>query len=171
MSHQKGFSVVEIIITILFVGLLSFIGWKLYDAQQQKDQDAQQSTTNQDEYLHVKELGLKIKLTDDIKDLSYIASTGEIPGAKLSSVSLAAKDERCGTDFGPLGAIGKTKNALDQNGSAWVVDNKRVFKIGEYFIFWTAPQSVCSLNADTEAYAQRQRTALLNALPTIELDQ
>jgi prepilin-type N-terminal cleavage/methylation domain-containing protein len=48
-SNQKGFSVVEILIVIVVVGLLGAVGWLLYDRQQSKSSNAsnQQDSTSQ----------------------------------------------------------------------------------------------------------------------------
>jgi prepilin-type N-terminal cleavage/methylation domain-containing protein len=42
--NQKGFSVVEILVVIVIVGLLGAVGWLVYDRQQNKKSDSQTNT-------------------------------------------------------------------------------------------------------------------------------
>jgi prepilin-type N-terminal cleavage/methylation domain-containing protein len=42
-SHQRGFSVVEIIIVVVVLGLIGFIGWRLYDSTKNKSTDMTQT--------------------------------------------------------------------------------------------------------------------------------
>jgi prepilin-type N-terminal cleavage/methylation domain-containing protein len=89
--NQKGFSVVEILIVIVVIGLLGAVGWLVYDRQSSKTSEkpstqtsAQQNTETkkqetpkeaakvpEQQYLEVKEWGVKLPLTDEISDLSY----------------------------------------------------------------------------------------------------
>lgn len=83
-ANQKGFSVVEILIVIVIVGLLGAVGWLAYDRQKSKTDDkATNFQTNQQEqkqetkpnpnegYLVVKEWGLRFKAPSDITDVRY----------------------------------------------------------------------------------------------------
>lgn len=47
-NNQKGFSVVEILIVVVIVGLVGTVGWLVYDRQKNKNND-QQATTNSSE--------------------------------------------------------------------------------------------------------------------------
>jgi prepilin-type N-terminal cleavage/methylation domain-containing protein len=88
-SNQKGFSVVEILIVIVVVGLLSAVGWLVYDRQKNKVDDkpvTHTSTTQKEEtpkqetakpdpnagYLVVKEWGLRFKTPSGLTDVKYV---------------------------------------------------------------------------------------------------
>jgi prepilin-type N-terminal cleavage/methylation domain-containing protein len=47
-SNNKGFSVVEILIVVAVVGLIGFVGWKVYDNRQSDNSKQQASTEQQD---------------------------------------------------------------------------------------------------------------------------
>lgn len=44
-TNQNGFSVVEILIVVVFIGLLGAVGWLLYDRQNNKTQSKEATTT------------------------------------------------------------------------------------------------------------------------------
>lgn len=88
-ANQKGFSVVEILIVIVTVGLLVAVGWVAYDRQKSKTDDSQtntqtteqsqetpreqKSTTNNDaqKYMTIKEWGVKLPVDSSVGGLSY----------------------------------------------------------------------------------------------------
>ncbi len=82
-TNQKGFSVVEILIIIVVVGLLGTLGWLVYDSIKSKTSSTQTGTPQKEEapkqeasvpkekFLEVKEWSVKIPLNDQISDLSY----------------------------------------------------------------------------------------------------
>lgn len=88
--NQKGFSVVEILVIIVVVGLLGAVGWLVYDRQKSKnnEQPVTQSSSPQQKieetskqeaktadpnkgYLVVKEWGLRFKLPNNLADINY----------------------------------------------------------------------------------------------------
>ncbi|MEX2014493.1 MAG: prepilin-type N-terminal cleavage/methylation domain-containing protein [Candidatus Saccharimonadales bacterium] len=48
-SNQKGFSVVEILIVIIVIGLLGAVGWLVYDRQKSKTSETQTNTQQKEE--------------------------------------------------------------------------------------------------------------------------
>lgn len=44
MAHNKGFSIVEVVIVIAIVGLLGLVGWRVWDASQTKTADQTDTT-------------------------------------------------------------------------------------------------------------------------------
>ena len=89
-TNQKGFTVVEILLVIVVIGLIGAVGWMTYDRQKSKASDtpgAQTSTQqtqdaaklSEQRYLEIKEWGLKVPLNDTISDLTY-----ETTGAGLN---------------------------------------------------------------------------------------
>lgn len=81
-TYQKGFSLVEILVVIVVVGLIGVVGWRIYDMQ---NNTTPQPTTTQpitqqevkkpslnEEYLIVKEWGLQFRIPDDLTDVRYV---------------------------------------------------------------------------------------------------
>ena len=108
-----------IIVAVLVVAGLGLIGWKLYSlyskpsanttttsnqathqtGNTQTNTTGNTSASDQTAYLDIKELGIKIKLDDSIKDVVYSYSTANnsqhpqyVGGVNLSSQSLINKD-------------------------------------------------------------------------------
>lgn len=103
-ANQKGFSVVELLIIIVVVGLLGAVGWLVYDRQNNKNtsttQSEQSSSTTQankeantNKYLTIKEWGVQFSVPNDIQDLTYenyqSYDGGEV--VRLTSPSLEAE--------------------------------------------------------------------------------
>lgn len=85
-TNQKGFSVVEVLIVVVIVGLIGTVGWFVYDRQKSKNNEqpvTQNSQQNQETikqetkadanegYLVVKEWGLRFKMPSNITDVQY----------------------------------------------------------------------------------------------------
>lgn len=93
-ANQKGFSVVEILVVIVVVGLLGAVGWLVYDRQRDKTEpvvtktetvvtktETQKNSTDnaptkdtsvsEDSYLTIKEWGVRFKLNADAKGSYY----------------------------------------------------------------------------------------------------
>ncbi len=112
-TNQKGFSVVEILIVIVIVGLLGTVGWLVYDRQQSKTSDSQTTTqpteqkqeTSQEEtpptdndtqsYMEIREWGVKLPLDSSLGGLSY-AITGKY--ASIRSHELDKLSGSCTTN-------------------------------------------------------------------------
>lgn len=84
---QPGFNIVEIVLIVIVVGLLATVGWLVYQNNRTKISDAagsgnqsnSQSSQSQKPtvtYLNVKEWGVKLPLSDGIKDAYYAVPTG-----------------------------------------------------------------------------------------------
>jgi Tfp pilus assembly protein PilE len=54
-KNQNGFSAVEILIVVLFVGLISTLGWLIYDRKQNQTETQQEKTSPADETANWKE--------------------------------------------------------------------------------------------------------------------
>lgn len=88
-AHQKGFSVVELLVVVVVVGLLGAVGWLVYDRQKSKTDNNTTTQTSQEEkkqetpkqetvkpdpnagYLVVKEWGLRFKTPSGLTDVRY----------------------------------------------------------------------------------------------------
>jgi hypothetical protein len=187
MNKNAGFGVVGIVLVVAAVIVVGLMGWRVYDANSSKQgastMQANQSSNNQGNnssngnqtdtatYLDVKELGIKVKLSDDIKDATYsvksLSDGSKV--ARFSTAALAAQDAQCNADFGPLGSIEMTTDGTDRTGAPKVVDNVSVFKLGNYYYSYSVPQALCSESVrDTEA---KFRISFADALKTMQLSQ
>jgi prepilin-type N-terminal cleavage/methylation domain-containing protein len=115
--NQKGFSVVEILVVIVVVGLLGAVGWLVHDRQKSKTDNRQASTTvttpaktphaetpnqpqsnqSQVSYLAVKEWGVKIPQTSTGNVISYQISADDKNMANFVSSGQKALGGSCGT--------------------------------------------------------------------------
>ncbi len=128
-------------------------------------------------YLDIKELGIKIQLTDDIKDLVYVydsqflAKYPDPQSVGLSSQALVSLSPACKatTNSGPLGLIGKTKNP-NQGFGTLTVNNETVFKFGDYFVYYKTPQAACLDTTAFQELSSKQRGAFLQAFRTAQPD-
>lgn len=78
--NQNGFGAVEGLLIIVIVGLLGFVGWYVWHSKNQADKNLSNAsnasivstpTSNSQQYLTIKEWGVKAKLSDPIKDATY----------------------------------------------------------------------------------------------------
>lgn len=197
-TRQSGFGVVAIIIAILVVVALGYVGYRVYTANTNKPASTNNTATNnqtgnntQDSntqnngmqdtatYLDIKELGVKIKLSDGVKDAvySYNAPTTQTQtyatfggSAYISTQTLTNKDAACSSERGPLGAIVKITGNTDGLGNTLVADNNTVFKLGDNFYRYEGPQTACSNDSSVNSLASEQIAALKEAFKTIQLD-
>ncbi len=112
-SKQSGFGTIEGLLVVIILLLIGFAGWYIWDKNQHPSiSTVTNSSTNSNtaaSYLEIKELGIKLKLTDNTKDLAYaVNSQGKIV---LSSKSLAAEEPKCAADY--EGSVpGRTVNGV-----------------------------------------------------------
>lgn len=198
-KKQAGFGAVAIIVAVLVIAVLGFVGWRLYSSYSKpsantttsSNQAAHQtgnmqtnatgntSTSDQATYLDIKELGVKIKLDDSIKDVVYsysVANNSQYPqyvgGVNLSSQSLINKDSACKPENGanPLGSINELSTNQDGLGNTLVPNGSTVFKLGNNYYILNTPQSPCSNDSTVEALATQQRAVFAEDFKTVQLD-
>lgn len=174
MRKTAGFGLIGIIITIAAIALLGIITWRIFDTNKTPETNNTSNTSQPSQesddtpYLTVKELGVKFKLSEEIKDATYSVKTLSDGSqvAKFSTASLTTQDAACNAEFGPLGSLEKTTVDTDRFGNKKVVDNVSIFKLGDNYYSYSSPQALCSEKiADTES---TYRSALKEALKTIE---
>lgn len=118
-------------------------------------------------YLEVKELGYKLPLSDDIKDLQYFVSdttTFFSTRALQSSAWKANKTDPtkyCSLGALPLGAISKFNSAAD----AGPTQQKA---LTGFVLGYAPPQSSCSANQETINLQNTQKASLLKAFNNAE---
>ena len=121
-------------------------------------------------YLDIKEMGIKIKLSDDIKDAvySFSGSGPATPAAYISSTSLINKAGYCDqkTTPGPLGTITEKKSL-----GSLTVNNTTVFQVGTNYFVYTSPQAPCTQNSTDQSMEMAQVASFKQALTTLQSDQ
>ena len=184
-TKSTGFGAVEIVIAVAVVLVVGLIGWRFYDASKNKQSASnQQMSSNQSatqtpkdtpadtaKYLDVKELGVKIKLGDQVKDATYAVQAlddGSLV-ARFSAHSLAASDPACDARSGQLGALEKSTIDTDRVGNKLVPDGQTVFKFENYYYTYATPQALCS--EAVRSTVGTATTAFREALKTIQLDK
>ena len=150
--------------------------------------------------VEIKELGIKMNLSEDIKDLIYSPKTvGDKTYVYLSTTSLmnaGAKDTKngfnsCTADLGPLGSFSKVNKAglTDDPNQPWwnrlsgLEDATKIQTVNggivpasakefpNFFILYTSPQATCSDNKSTQELEGKAIRAITDVIPTIELIQ
>lgn len=125
-----------------------------------------------DNYLEVKELGFKLPLNDDIKDLQYFVNdkTAFFSTQSLQSVawsyyinntSTATNSSLCSIGSRPLGVISKFANASDAGPTLQK-------SLNGFVLGYAGPQSVCSNSKAAEDLQTKQRSALESAFNNAE---
>lgn len=187
-NKQSGLrAVVSIVIIVLVIALIGFIGWRVYSQSSKQATDASSSnhtsassTIPQSTYLDIKELGIKIKLDNSIKDAVYSYSPAaesppqhlDIGGVNLSTQSLIDRDQNCNPVSGgnPLGSINELFINQDELGNKLRPNGTTIFKLGNNYYILSTPQSPCSTNSSVNTLAGQQRATFFNDFKTVQLD-
>ena len=113
-------------------------------------------------YLEVKELGYKLPLTDDIKDLQYFVngtttffSTGSLQ-SKAWGANSGTVSDYCSIGISPLGGISKFNSASD----AGPTQQKA---LAGFVLGYAPPQATCSKNQAVIDLQNTQKASLLKA--------
>lgn len=104
-KNQAGFSAVEVVLVLVILGLIGVVGFMVYNSHKTKTTPVANTTTakstpaktttpaSNQQYLTVKEFGIKIPLTSSTSDLGYIYSANGgnngLPYVELGSKTLA----------------------------------------------------------------------------------
>jgi hypothetical protein len=153
-TKQLGFNLPVIIGAILVIVLLGYAGYRVYNANTSKptstntttstqatnttnSSNSQATNTQAATYLDIKELRIKIKLDDRIKDAIYNVGTSS-DGSRFAHVStqtLSGKSNgSCGLDGTPIASI------TELSGTNLTVDNTNTFKVGNDYFVITGPR-------------------------------
>lgn len=181
-----------IIVVILVIGVLGFVGWRVFVAQTGNSSTGNNQTGNTqpstDTYLDIKELGVKIKLSDSIKDAVYAPmkslSTDEAKVFGISSQALIDSNTNnngeCAASQAPLGFIRATTVAPTYVGSdrPLPIDNQRLFKINDTYYDYSDPQGTnsCGLTKSsgttyiTSDLLTSKLHAIAESFKTLQLD-
>ncbi len=182
--------IVAIVAIIAFVGLATFGYYKITNLNKQiKEQQTQitelsntkktledaasaaaasavnataSAIANSNNFVEVKELGFKLPVTDEIKDLQYFVNDKTVFFSSKSLMSSAWAADKgnaakyCAPGVLPFGAITRFANTTE----AGPTQQKN---LGTFILGYAPPQSYCSDNAATTTLQNKQKAALLNA--------
>ena len=123
--------------------------------------------TQTNNYFEIKELGLKFKITDDIKDLTYSAvanMTNSDSSVLFSTKSLeAAGGIYCAASMAPLGVLDK-KTTLEAPGE---INVSYLIESNNLYVSYMGPQATCSNVKSVQDLQTNQIKSLREALKTI----
>lgn len=159
-KRQAGFDVVIIIIAVVVLVGLGFIGWKLYSSYNKPAAETSNSQTggntqtnntgaaNQMAYLDIKELGIKLPLSNGISDLTYIATKNADSSYSLhfSTTSIVAADPTCNAQADPLGIYTAYTSAQPNPGTTDTQAGTLEAQVNGYYIYYKHTQYVCGNN-------------------------
>lgn len=176
-KNQKGFSAVEILISVVVIGLIGAVGWLVYDRQSaSKDTDNDQTTTTQEEKseeettktngntVKFTELGVQISVPDEIKDIVYVIEKQtdhrgkEVIYARLTTRSLQASFSDCDAEGSSIGVIAKGLGTLPTDDEAHMYYGGSFTKqYGDFFVTYEESHAAC---ADSEASTEQQQSQM-----------
>lgn len=199
--NKDGFGIIEIMVVLVIATALVLGGWYVWNQKMQLQSQGSQNHTGgagssastatlappssptpapSSTYLHIRELGLRITLPEDLKDVVYqsynqgLSTNGE--AVLLSTQTITGKDAGCGVDGGapPLGRLFKLKTPhVDPSGQDGPLTPNGVdtFKLGGYYVYLQHPQATCTDKSDVQTLAKKQYNEFHDALTTVQLDQ
>lgn len=178
VQNSAGFGLTVVVVAIVALVVVGLVGWRLFDAskarpsqQQSNDQNPSNAQIDMAAYLDVKELGIKLKLDNQVRDATYAIQKlddGSLV-ARFSTRSLAASDPACGAESGQLGALEKSTMNTDRAGNQLVPDGQTVFKLGDYYYTYAVSQALCS--ETIRSAVGPAMAAFRESLKTIQLDR
>lgn len=141
----------------------------------QKEAKKSEATPVAVAYREIPELGVKYKLTDETKDLTYSIMTnenGQIRVADFSTVAMSAMkgsggDFPCTSPHAPSGGL-----TLYMNGNEVIQGGRMVKdvakKVGNYYYLYAHPQFACSVNGQTVKGLETSIDAVKAAFDSLE---
>lgn len=174
--NQKGFSVVEILIVIVVVGLVGAVGWLVYDRQKSKtehkdaavqtseqtNEQAKQETKDevkQTNYFEIKELGVKFELSDNLSGLYYsIGNNNKTVYFSLNEL----KGTDCAAD--KTAQVALTRYTDEDFANDPTVSKEQARKIGNYYYMSIGGQAACSEDDKVQQKASQLRADIVKLL-------
>lgn len=188
MKSQKanrGFGLVGIVIVLAALVVTGAIVWRIYgtsskqniSTQQTANQDTQKSTDKEPtpaSYLDIKELGVKVKLSDDIKDAVYhYDASNTYPLVRVSTQTLIDKSNgACDPKTSsPFGSVRKTQDSTQPDGSVLKPNGSTIFQFGSDYFVLATPNQPCSSDKAVSDLEIAQLASFKEAFKTIQLDE
>lgn len=146
-SNQKGFGVIEGLLAVIAIALVGFVGFYVYNANKETDKsnnaqskaaDSQVGSQNDagdskapKDYVF-KELGIKIKTSEGINDLTYKVDEGTADAIFVSTKSIEKLFKSCGASGDaavmPL-SVAKTNGKFQEEGPVQLAKQFKDFYI------------------------------------------
>ncbi len=193
-TDQKGFSGLEGLLILVIVGIIGGVGWFVYNSQKKTastlDKTSQsqgepqktvskatpptQQTASQSDYLNIKELGIRFKLTNNIKDAYYyVSSNKDSNNITTVYVSTHSVDAYPGCQASKNNGAGIAAIATYYQGETSPVagDYSTTFprapKIGDLYYYIAGNQYDCTEQKNTDLYTKIHQE-FMDAYTTIE---
>lgn len=172
LSAKKGHSVFWILATvILLVGVIGGGAWYYKESvrlngeiQSLTDQKSEMesalaavSASEAVQYREIPELGVKYKLTDSVRDVTYAFRSngdGTIRSADFSTIAISAMEDLgtiksfpCTSSMAPSGSITRYDDGERQAMGTTIKDIGK--KIGDFYVVYSHPQYACHVNGQT----------------------
>lgn len=131
------------------------------------------TTTQSDDYIVIKEWGVKFKKPAGMSDLKYAVSlnTTESGAVYFSTQQLVNLDKQystgktyCDVDQAPIGSLGRSNHLPGPNDKTFPTN----LKIGNYYYWFAGPQATCSDNKQVQNLETQQIAPLKNAISTLQ---
>ncbi len=159
-----------ILIIITFVIVLVGGAWAY---QRYAISKSQLSISNENKgYFEIKQAGLKFKITDDIKDLTYSIKTDAVNGAKYISFSTQQLQNKGGihcsaqeTALSPLGELDVWQQ--DPATPGGFANYTYLIKSNNFYVTYHTPQATCSDIKAVQDLQTKQLHSLSDALKTM----
>ena len=167
-TNQKGSTAIVILIIVIVLVLVGLAGWYVWNKQHPKkattslqtssstsnnNQTTQKAATqDQQKFLVIKELGIKLPLSDPIKDLVYTYNTNVgstntgSPLLHFSTTSISSIPNSgftCDTEHDPLGSYSIYTSQQSNDGVTDTQIGTLVTTINGYYIYYKHVQYPC----------------------------
>lgn len=184
-KSQRGFSSIELLLLLLLILLLIFLGWYVWSQKdknkpessnntpaktEQKKQEPAKAPASAPTYLKIPEWGIKVKLSDNIKDAYYDKNISTDMEAFSLRVKSLDNEADCKNGAQSVAAIFKVgKNQPDpQDETKTYPETQKGVTIGNDFYFINVAQYYCSEDKGVQTTLDKIRTAFTQASSQIE---
>ncbi len=177
---SEGFGLVGIAFVATVLLVAAFLVWRVYGntsnhtSTPSAEQSTSTATTKSPEskrYLEIKEFGIKLTLSNEIKDaVYYYDATNTYPLVRVSTQTLIDKSGgTCDPKVSsPFGTIRRTLDPTQPDGSVLKPNGSTVFQFeGSYYVF-TTPNQACSSNAVIANLETMQLASFKEAVKTMQ---
>jgi hypothetical protein len=173
-KSQDGFSLVEGLLVVIALALVVFVGFYVYDSTSDEPaskassakhkESTSQKSTDEAEYLTIKDLGIKIPLSSALKDLDYDNSQAQddMVGISTKQFEQAVADCRssdtASASFAAVGSITKISGQYDSNAPPqdFYSEFAKQFP-GFYLTYGTGDGGITLLCTDSASQAQKDK--------------
>ncbi|SRR5581483_5486463 len=186
-NKQPGFSIVELLIAIVAIGVIGATGWFVY--QHNRLQPTSAATGGKDQVtpttlapsanatavVKIPELGVQVTVPNNLKDLTYQVNTVTLSNgnkaayALLSTTALTAADAQCGTRSAALGSLETASGQYPGNDPYAAFNYGPLLKqFPTFYVTYAAPQAGCATGTSARSALSTDAEAFKAALSTIQ---